>query len=455
MKRSLFLCTVVVFAGLFSLTAISAPVPITGTSQSVSLSDLVGTRTMLTVVLKDGDAKDSNLKLAEVRDDRLVFLSTTGEIVPYLLDSIASIEVQDGVVQQRRAPDLESQVLRAEHQRIVDRAWSRIKDIFQKSDDNQPLKMEAAMLLAMSGEENAHEYLRQLAGSNDLVLQLQAAGMLYLIGDVVPENLIRQGLESGKRDARIMAASLSGLAGYKDAVPTLRPLFMDRSVQYSAPAARALARLDDHTILDRLQAMLFELQQEKGEAAIFALTKLQDASVIEGLKFRLLEADGSNRLRIARVLFNLGDPTGIDELQHIFKTYPTLMPEVALMLAANGYWDAIQFLQTRLARREDPTESNLAFRARNAQALLASGDPSAMAVFQELLRSDKEAVTSLVFSLMTELGQPRLITLLQPSIENSNPAYALDACKAVISLALPSFRTRLLEYRIEFPEITH
>jgi hypothetical protein len=131
------------------------------------------------------------------------------------------------------------------------------------------------------------------------------------------------------------------------------------------------------------------------------------------------------------------------------------MPEVALMLAANGYWDAIQFLQTRLARREDPTESNLAFRARNAQALLASGDPSAMAVFQELLRSDKEAVTSLVFSLMTELGQPRLITLLQPSIENSNPAYALDACKAVISLALPSFRTRLLEYRIEFPEITH
>ena len=87
--------------------------------------------------------------------------------------------------------------------------------------------------------------------------------------------------------------------------------------------------------------------------------------------------------------------------------------------------------------------------------LLASGDPSAMAVFQELLRSDKEAVTSLVFSLMTELGQPRLITLLQPSIENSNPAYALDACKAVISLALPSFRTRLLEYRIEFPEITH
>ncbi|MGI6746303.1 MAG: hypothetical protein ACOX45_09275 [Acutalibacteraceae bacterium] len=111
MKRSLFLCTVVVFAGLFSLTAISAPVPITGTSQSVSLSDLVGTRTMLTVVLKDGDAKDSNLKLAEVRDDRLVFLSTTGEIVPYLLDSIASIEVQDGVVQQRRAPDLESQVL--------------------------------------------------------------------------------------------------------------------------------------------------------------------------------------------------------------------------------------------------------------------------------------------------------------------------------------------------------
>lgn len=453
MKKILFVSALAVLMGLYGLTAGAAGVQITGTSGSVSLSALEGTPTMLTVVLKESNAKDTNLKLAEVREDRLIFFTTTGDIVPYMIDSIESIEVQDGVVEQHRAPDLESQVLRAEHQRIVERAWSRVRDLFQSNDDNQELKIEAAMLLALSSDEGAHDYLRQLAGSNDLRLQLQAAGMLYLVGDIVPVNLVRQGLESGMRDARITAASLAGLGGFEEAVPVIRPMFQDRAVHFSAPAARALARLGDSTITPRLLTMLFELQSEKGEAAIFALTKLQDKSVVEELKFRLLEADGNNRLRLARVLFNLGDPAGLDELQHIFKTYPTLMPEVALPLAKNGFWDATQFLRTRLGRREDPTESNLSFRARNAQALLASGDPTAMAVFQELLRSNNTAVTRLVFALMAELGQPRLITLLQPSIENADPTYALNACKAVIALALPSFRERLMEYRIEFPEI--
>ena len=452
MKNTLFVIALAVFVGLHSLTASAAGVTITGAGASVSLSDLAGTPTMLTVILKESNAKDSNLKLAEVREDRLIFFTNTGDIVPYMLDSIEAIEVQDGIVEQRRALDLESQVLRAEHQRIVERAWSRVRDLFQQNDDNQALKIEAAMLLALSGDENAHDYLRQLAGSNETSLQLEAAGMLFLVGDIIPENLVRQGLESGKRDVRVTAASLAGLAGFQDVVPVIRPMFQDRSVQFSAPAARALARLKDTSITPRLLTMLFELQQEKGEAAIFALTKLQDTSVVEELKFRLLEADGSNRLRLARVLFNLGDPAGVDELQHIFKTYPTLMPEVSLPLATNGYWDATLFLRNRLARREDPTESNLVFRARNAQALLASGDPSAMAVFQELLRSNNSVVTSTVFSLMAELGQPRLITLLQPSIENADPGFALNACKAVISLALPSFRERLLEYRVEFPE---
>ena len=103
-----------------------------------------------------------------------------------------------------------------------------------------------------------------------------------------------------------------------------------------------------------------------------------------------------------------------------------------------------------MCRREDLTEANLSYRARNAQALLKGGDPSAMAVFQELLRSDDPAITNLVFRLMAELGEARMITLLQPSIENVDKEFAVDACKAVVALALPDFRERLLSYREEF-----
>ena len=75
-----------------------------------------------------------------------------------------------------------------------------------------------------------------------------------------------------------------------------------------------------------------------------------------------------------------------------------------------------------------------------------------MAVFQELLRTDNDTVIRDVFNLMTELGNPRLITLLQPSIENVDQQFAMGACQSVIALALPQFRERLILYRAEFKE---
>jgi len=199
-----------------------------------------------------------------------------------------------------------------------------------------------------------------------------------------------------------------------------------------------------------LMKMIFELHADKGKAAIFGMTRLGDAALVEDLKFRLLEAEGVVRFRLVEVLFNLNDPVGVEELKDIFKNYPTLSPEVALLLARHGDYEATQYLRNRLSRREDPTEENLSYRARNAQALLQGGDPTAMAVFQELLRVNNENVTELVFELMTELGQASLITLLQPSIENVDKEYAMNACKAVIALAMPEFRERLLSYREEF-----
>ncbi|HOC69180.1 MAG: hypothetical protein BWX80_02888 [Candidatus Hydrogenedentes bacterium ADurb.Bin101] len=439
-----------VLASAMVMAAEGASIPITGTEAPTSLQTIAGTPTMLTVVLKDSGARDPNLKLLELRQDRLILMNQKGDIVPYMMDSIESLEVQGGLVEKRHTQALDSQVLKAEHQRVVQRAWARAREIYGESDDNQGLKIQAATMLALSNDEDAHNYLRNLAESNDIETQLGAAGALYLVGDTVSEALLGQGLDSGNRNARVKAASLAGLCGYQNGVILLRSMFQDRAVQLSTPAARALARLGVRDILPGLMKMIFELHADKGKAAIFGMTRLGDAALVEDLKFRLLEAEGVVRFRLVEVLFNLNDPVGVEELKDIFKNYPTLSPEVALLLARHGDYEATQYLRNRLSRREDPTEENLSYRARNAQALLQGGDPTAMAVFQELLRVNNENVTELVFELMTELGQASLITLLQPSIENVDKEYAMNACKAVIALAMPEFRERLLSYREEF-----
>ncbi len=446
-----FFIALAIAAAAFQGTAL-AEIPIVGTEESISLADIVGTPTLITVILKDSGARDKNLRLAEVREDRIIVLTEKGDVIPYLNDTVEAVEVQGGAVEVRRLPQMDSQVLRAEHQRVVDRAWARIREIYDGSADDQKLRIRAATLLTVANDADAHNYLRQLAESNDIMTQLEAAGALFVGGDSVSETLLRQGLDSGNRNARAMAAGIAGLTGYKESEPYLRALFQDRAVQLSAPAARAMARLGIRDIVPRLITMIHELHEEKGEAAIFALTLLADDDVIEQIKFRLLEADGNVRFRLVRVLHGLHDPMGKEELKYIFKNYPTLTPEVALLLAKEGDWDATQYLRNRLTRREDPTEPNLRFRARNAKALLEGGDASAMAVFQELLRSDNTEIIRFVFGLMTELGNPRLITLLQPSIENVDKSFSLGACEAVIALALPQFKDRLLTYRGEFNE---
>ncbi len=451
MKKAFFsVMVLMVCSSGVSVSADTAAIPITGTEAPATLESIVGTPTLITVVLKGSGARDPNLKLVEVRPDRIIVMSSKSEVIPYMADSIESIEVQGGAVEQRRLPALDSQVLRAEHQRVVQRAWARVREIYGESDDNQNLKIQAATLLALSNDDEAHNYLRKLAESNDIEAQLEAAGALFLVGDAISETLLAQGLDSGNRNARVKAASLAGLNGYQSGVTLLRTMFEDRAVQLSTPAARALARLGVRDIVPGLMEMVFELHEDKGKAAVFGLTKLADADLVEQLKFRLLEAEEVARFRLVEVLFNLNDPVGVEELKDIYKNYPTLTPEVALLLTERGDWEATQFLRARLARREDPTEDNLSYRARNAYALLKGGDPSAMAVFQELLRSDNATVTNQVFQLMTKLGQARLITLLQPSIENVDKEYAINACKAVLALALPDFRERLLQYREEF-----
>ena len=344
---------------LLAVPVVHAEVQILGSDRPVSLNDIAGTETLITVTFKDGGAKDQNLKLLAVHDDSINVLTSKNEDFTYLLDSVESITIQDGIVEQRRQNQFDKGPrLRPEHQRVVDRAWVRIREIYGSANDDQELKIHAAVCLSLINDEDAHNYLRQLAESNDIITQLDAAGALYIAGDDIPPSLLQQGLESGNRNARAMAASLAGLEGFDSGLEFLNSLFQDRAVQLSCPATRALARLGVKNIIPRVMEMLHELHEDKGNAAIFALTKLltksPDEDVIDQLKFQLLEAEGIIRYRIVRILYNLGDPDGKKELKNIFENLPTLTPEVALLLARENDWDATQYLRERLERRKTP-----------------------------------------------------------------------------------------------------
>lgn len=427
----------------------AAGVTVTGADRAVTLSELAGTETLVTVVLKDSGAKDPNLKVISVTDTTMTVLTQKNDLIPYLLDTVQEVQVQGGRVEGSRFKPDEVQILRAEQQRVVERAVSRVREIFAEANDDQELKIDAAVLLALGNDNSAMGYLKQLAESNDIMTQLEASRALYLVGESISESLLKQGLESGNRQARALAAILCGLTGQKDTVPYLNPMFNDRAVELSAPAARALARLGEREIIPRLLTMIEEPNETKGDAAVFALSQLGGEDIRTEMLAKAGQTEGKIRYRVARVLHNLNDPSKITELKAIFNNYPTLTPDVALLLSRESDWDATQFLRARLARREDPTEANLLYRAENAAALLAGGDPSAMAVFQDLLRADNAAAKMRVFELVIELGSVRVIPILQPSIENVDRKLSLGASQAAIALAVPAYRSRLLEVRKE------
>ena len=437
-------------AGASTPAAAGVPdVKITGTSTPVTLKDLAGTDTMVTVVLKESGAKIKNLKIVEALPNTINVQTQKGDIDPYLLENVSEIQVQGGHVEEKSFKAADVQMLRPEQQRVVERAMSRSVEIFVAANDDQELKMDAAVLMALNKNRDATNYLKQLAETNDLTLQLTASKALYLIGEPVSESLMRQGLESGNRKARALAATLSGLSNYTTAIPLLKPLFDDRAVELSAPAARALARLGDREIIPRLMAMLEESNEKKGQAAVFSLVRLGGDDILQQMKVKLGETEGMIKFRVVTVLFQMKDPLGIEELRKILKEYPTLAPEAALVLTKQGDWDATQFLRKRLARREDPTDANLIFRAETAAALLSTGDPSTLAVFQEILRSNSVKAKKKVFELFTDMGNVRLISILQKDIENVDKHMSLDACEAVATLALPAFHARVLEMRVE------
>lgn len=429
-----------------------AQVPITG-APGASLSALTGSSTMVTVVLKESGARDANLRVLGKAGAAINFMNQDNEIIPYLIADIAEIEVQGGVVEKAEFKLDQSRALRPEEQIIFDRALARAEEIFQESSANQDIKIEAAALMALSGNKAAVDYLVELANSNSVNHQLSAAMGLYLAGVSLPEgevtfaSLARKGLEGANRQARAQGAQLAGLVGEKSLVSPLLGLLQDRAANQCGPAAKALARLGARECIPQLLGLIESRTEEKGEAAQWALTRLGGEDVIEQLNIQLKNAQGFGKFRIAQVLYALGNEEGRREMQRVFREVFTLAVEAAKILAASGDFEAMGYLQGRVGERMDESDEGLIQLVEMGGALLKGGDTTAQAVLQQVLRRESLPARIAVCRVIVEVGNRRLMPLIQSSVESREHKLAIEACMAAVALGVPEFRARLLEAR--------
>lgn len=417
----------------------------TGGNIQQTLAKVAGTESLVTVVLKGNQMKDANLRVQKVFADHFRAVDETGIPIMYQFDSIAEVQVQSGAVEKKVFTPPTEVGLSSEEQSLLDAARDKALQIFKEKSDDQDLKIRMAAFLAVNGDASAVEYLTKLGAANDVDTQLRAAHGLYLAGQPVPKESIQNGLKSGNRGLRATAASLAGCTGQKD--PILNTMLHDRIAELAAPAARALARLGDRTIVPDLLVMLDATNAERNDAAVFGLTTLGGPDIIEQMKALLAQPAATDpyKARAARILYDLGDPAGQEYFQTALRSSNSQSLSAALLLAEKGEWNAVEYLNGRLQRREDPSECNLIARARMAAALVKGGDLSATATLQELLQGDNPLVVGTVYNIIAESGDRRFLPILKPYIDSANLKISANACFAAGALAKGEFRDRLAQ----------
>ncbi len=423
-----------------------AQVPVKGAD---NLGSIVGTPTLITVVLKARDAEDHNLQIIAVQEEFITVVSESGQRCHYRFADVKEIRVQEGTVEIAQPSRLVSRALTAEQEAILQRAVARVGEIFRASNENQTLKMSAARLMILAGDEKVaqtgREYLTKLASSNDTAISVMAAGSLHSAGEEVPPNVVSRGMDSGNVVIRAAAALLAGMTNDVEARQRLLTMLQDRSADYATPAAIALGLMGDRDTIPALLTMLSEPVSEKGEAAVFALVALGGDRVIEGVKLVLKNASGLPRFRAIKVLFMLDDPEGKKLLQEEGLTTPSLKMDAALMLAPTGDINAMQILRDRLEERYEP--DNIEFikmRVRALIALVAANDRTVLGELMETRRSEHVQVQAQVYCGLIQLGNVNLMSVAQPGIESPEDVVAITAAETCIALAKPEVRQRVL-----------
>lgn len=455
MRRIMSVTLAIVWAGIAS-----AQVPVVGVQQG-SLADLVDSPTLVTIVLKERGAEDPNQRVVHVASDHLVVeQAETGHKSAYLFADLKEIRVQGDRIEARPLGKREtSRELTAQQQQLLGLALKRTEEVFKASTQNQALRMDAAMILAAKGDQAAKDYLLEFTKQDDIATALGAFARLFVAGhDSLDADLLDRAMTSGNRRIRAQAAKLAGL--YRDAAAETYLVRMahDRSADIAAPAARALGRMGNREAIPTLIGMLTELNEEKAEAAMFALRKLGGDDIIADVTRQMESAQGLARYRTIKLLHKLGVPEGTRLLKEESMEVPTLRFDAALVLSKESDMQAMAVLRERLKGRFDPEIQAITLRAQAAASLITGGDPTMISELQGLLRLDFpdmrepakgnmiRQVADVVARTIAEVGSRSLMPVLQPVLTGQYPENAVAASRAIVAMTDDGFRERIVEY---------
>lgn len=440
-------------------------VPVVG-GDGVTLKDLVGSNTLVTIRLKGGGARDMNLKIGALHSSHLSVTDLDGTVTAYNLDQIYEIRVQKGRITRERRPGPGSGVLSSRDLDIEERAMERAYEIFSGNKGNQLMGLRAAALLGAQGNSAAIEdYLRPRATSSDLETAVLASKYLYLAGETPDPEVISRGFQAANRSTLAAAAGLAGWTKYADAKRAVRLLLNDSITEIFSNAARASGRLGDREAIPTLISAIPSLDKEKAEAAVFALSLLGGETVREEMQTLVDRGRGPKRFRAIRVLVAMGDKRMLEELRPENLREPIYAVEAAIILVRGGDWDATLELRDRFEKSSKTTEEALNERARIAAGLIEGGYKQAKSGLQDLLQltppdiflsrntrnlqgAKKDIIRATqitVCNLIADSGARSLMSILKPTLENQDTEVALAACEAAIAIANPTYRERLVQ----------
>lgn len=453
-KNIVFLLALVIAA-----PALSQNIPVTGVD-AATLEDIVGTPTLVTIVLKARDAEDPNLQITELNEHHLTVLHPdTGDRYAYMYEDVKEVRVQGDRIEARPFRPVVDRALTPSQQQLMNRAVNEAADVFGREARNQPVRMDAAMIIASQEVENGLQYLHGLARQDEIELALGAYYRLYIAGeDQVSADLIERALGSGDRRMRASAARVAGLYREPTAEPYLLRMVRDRAADLSAPSAIALGRMGSREAVPILLDMLTGLNEDKAIAAAQALKIMGGDDVIRSLHRMVDDQTGLSRYRIITILFELGDAEGERLMREEALEIPTLRLEAAIRLAPRGDLEAMQVLRDRLAQRYDIQMDIIRLRARAAGALIEGGDRAAVAHLQEMLRLDfpdlsepaagnwVKGIAAIVSNVVLDTNVRGLMDIMQPALVSRYPEARLSAATAIVGLGDPVFRERMLEH---------
>jgi len=433
--------------------------------EGATLDDLEREGTFVTVLLQNPTGRADNLRIAGVHDETITFTMSNGEFLPFVRARVKEIRVQEeGRVSRIRPRALDSP-LSDEEQSVVDRAAERALEIFQKSQGNQILRISAAVVLAASDHEdkdNALQYLQKLASGNDVPTAMLATSYLYAVGLPPDPKVVAAGFESGNRGARALAANIAGLTNNQDFLREVETMLNDSTREIFPAAAVAIGRMNLRSGLPHLYEAMEALTEEKGEAAVFALSEMGGEDVHQRMLQMLETSRGVTWFRVLRVLFALDDARAKKIMKEEALLQPAYKRAAGILITEDGDFDGKLFLREYIKRAEDPNMKNLIHKAQVATTLFSAGDIQAKSHLQRLVNTkpseiyakgrtgDKAfkkaaatAVQTQSLAFIAETGSRELLSLLVAPLESADRVVAITACTAAMAIGNPEFGMRL------------